>query len=185
MLKLYHENERSMYELKSKQEQNFAYFSSLHSQLNHSVQQVCSSYTNQRLSQLQFHINRIVENIKNAPERAKTEHEQDVRVKELLNEIENLNERVLQREIQIEKMRESNQELMMKSRAHDRCQINIKSVEQKVKEKEKRISQLENTIIEQMDSKIRDESINSQQSDIEKQKNNVRNLKTVVNDLRE
>jgi len=54
-----------------------------------------------------------------------------------------------------------------------------------MREKDKRISQLENTIIEQMDSRIKDDSINSQESDVEKQKNNIRNLKALVGDLRQ
>lgn len=81
MLNLYHQNEKTVYELKNKQEENFAYFSSLHTQLSHSVNQVCTNYTNQKLNELEYHIRNIMDNIKNAPEKAKTEHEQDVRVK--------------------------------------------------------------------------------------------------------
>lgn len=60
MLKLYHSNERTMYELKNRQEENFTYFNSLHSELNHSVYQICSTYTNKRLAEIENHVKGIV-----------------------------------------------------------------------------------------------------------------------------
>jgi chromosome segregation ATPase len=55
----------------------------------------------------------------------------------------------------------------------------------KLKERDKRIEQLESTIIDNIESRAKEDSNTSIDSDIEKHKNTVRNLKVVVTSLQE
>ena len=64
------------------------------------MQLTCNNYSDQRLGDLENRIQAALNGL-SVPEKVKTENDNDVRIRELLNEIERLNQKLTQKELQI------------------------------------------------------------------------------------
>lgn len=53
MLNLYHKNENQVHELKARQQEYFAYFSTAKAEISESITNACSKYTERRLSEFE------------------------------------------------------------------------------------------------------------------------------------